>query len=148
MAAFAAADLSGSSPGEPKPDVQEPKRGLAMKSRIFSLIAILCLLAGVVAWSQDTRGTISGRVTDPSGAVIPGAQVVVTNVAMGNKTELTTNADGLYQATFLIGGIYRIEAAAQGFKKIVREGVEVRIAERLEINLALEVGASEQSVTI
>jgi hypothetical protein len=119
-----------------------------MKSRIFSLIAIVCLLAVVVGWSQDTRGTISGRVTDPSGAVIPGAQVVVINVAMGNKTELTTNADGLYQATFLIGGIYRIEAAAQGFKKIVREGVEVRIAERLEINLALEVGGSEQSVTI
>jgi len=102
----------------------------------------------VVAWSQDTRGTISGRVTDPSGAVVPGAQVVVTNVAMGNKTGLTTNADGLYQATFLIGGVYRIEAAAQGFKKVVREGVEVRIAERLEINFALEVGAAEQSVTI
>src|ERR1035437_2498101 len=106
-----------------------------MKSPIFSLIAIVCLLAGVVAWSQDTRGTISGRVTDPSGAIIPGAQVVVTNVAMGNKTSLTTNADGLYQATFLNEEVYRIEAAAQGFKKILREGVEVRIAERLEINL-------------
>jgi hypothetical protein len=148
MAALAAGDLSGSSAGEPKPDVQEPKGGLAMKSRIFSLIAIVCLLASVVAWSQETRGTISGRVTDPSGAVIPGAQVVVTNSAMGTKTSLKTNQDGFYQASFLIPGVYHIEVTAAGFKKDVRDGIEVRVSDRLEVNLALELGASEQTVTV
>ena len=48
--------------------------------------------------AQDTRGTIKGRITDPSGAVVPGAAVVVTNTAMGTKTTLTTNQDGYYQA--------------------------------------------------
>ena len=69
-----------------------------MPSRIFSLIAILCLLTAGSVWSQDTRGTITGRVTDPSGAVIAGAKVVVTNAAMGTKIDLTTNAEGIYRA--------------------------------------------------
>jgi hypothetical protein len=49
-----------------------------MPSRIYSIAAILCLLTAGAVWSQDTKGTITGRVTDPSGSVIPGAQVVVT----------------------------------------------------------------------
>src|ERR1035438_3639764 len=63
-----------------------------MPSRIYSLVVILCLLIAP-AWTQDTKGTISGRVTDPSGSVIPGAQVVVTNTAMGTKSDLIRHGD-------------------------------------------------------
>jgi hypothetical protein len=119
-----------------------------MLRRILSLVAIQCLLTIAVGWSQETRGTITGRVSDPSGAIIPGASVVVTNTAMGTKVALTTNQNGLYEAAYLIPGIYQIEATAQGFKKVIRGGVGVRVADRLELNLALEIGASEQSVTV
>ncbi len=63
-----------------------------MKVRIFSLIAILILLTGLPAWSQDARGSILGKITDPSGAVLTGATVVVSNPAMGTKLTLTTDA--------------------------------------------------------
>ncbi len=119
-----------------------------MSRRILSLIALLALFAGGVIWAQDSRGTLTGRITDPSGAVIPGATVVVTNDAMGTKVQQQTGPDGYYHAPFLTPGQYKIEVSAQGFKKIVREGIEVRVADRLEINLALELGASEQSVTV
>jgi hypothetical protein len=122
-------------------------KGYLMPSRIYSIIAILCLLTAGSVWSQDTKGTISGRVTDPSGSVIPGAQVVVTNSAMGTKSDLTTNAEGIYRAAALSPGSYQVEVASQGFKKSIR-AVEVRVADRLDVNITLEIGASEQSVTV
>lgn len=119
-----------------------------MLRRIWSSMAMLTLLTGGLAWSQDTRGTITGRITDPSGAVMPGVSVVVTNTAMGTKATSKTSQDGYYQAALLMPGIYQVEAVAPGFKKIVRDGIEVRVADRLEINLTLEIGASEVSVTV
>ncbi|MEO8373526.1 MAG: TonB-dependent receptor, partial [Candidatus Solibacter sp.] len=118
-----------------------------MPSRIHSLLAILCLLTAGSVWSQDTKGTISGRVTDPSGSVIPGAKVIVTNTAMGTKTDVTTNAEGIYRAPALNPGEYTVEVTSQGFKKSIRN-VEVRVADRLDISIVLEIGAAEQSVTV
>jgi hypothetical protein len=118
-----------------------------MKTRLFQLVLTLTVLAGAV-FGQETRGTIVGRVVDPSGAFIPGASVVVTNTAMGTKFNLKTNENGYYQATFLIPGMYSIEASSQGFKKAVRDNVQIQVNDRLEINMALEVGASEQSITV
>ena len=118
-----------------------------MTNRIFSLIPILCLPT-VIGWSQETRGNIAGKVSDPSGASIPGAKVVVTNTAMGIKTSLTTNETGFYQATYLIPGMYRIEVSSEGFRTAVRDDIEVRVADRLEINLMLTIGNSQQSITV
>jgi Carboxypeptidase regulatory-like domain len=115
------------------------------KSMVFVLI--LLFLAGILP-AQETRGTIVGRVADPSGAMIPGATVVVTNSAMGTKTTVNTNAEGLYQASFLIPGPYRIEVNSAGFKKLVRDNIEVQVADRLEINFAMQVGDAETSLTV
>jgi hypothetical protein len=119
-----------------------------MKQAYFLSLILVCLLSASVATAQETHGAIVGRVADPTGAVIPGASVVVTNTAMGTKVSLTTGADGFYQALLLQPGIYRIEATAQGFKKLERQGVEVRLSDRLEINLALELGNATESVTV
>ncbi len=115
--------------------------------RKLVLTVLLCLLVANLGWSQDARGTILGKISDPSGAVIPGAQVVVVNVAMGTKTTLTTNADGYYLAPLLIPGAYRVEVTLSGFKKAVRD-VEVRVGDRLDISIALEIGTSDQQVTV
>src|SRR5690242_7915720 len=110
-----------------------------MPRRILSLIIMLTALACMLGWSQDTRGTITGRITDPSGAVIPGASVVVTNVAMGSKLTVGTNQDGYYTAPLLMPGTYQVEVTVTGFKKALRDGIEVRVADRLEVNFALEI---------
>ena len=119
-----------------------------MRYRIFSLIAMVLLLLGLPAAAQDARGTIVGRVSDPSGAVLPGAQVAVVNPAMGTRLSLTTNSEGMYLAPLLQPGTYSVEVTAQGFKKAVRNNVELRIGDRLDISMALEVGAADQSVTV
>jgi hypothetical protein len=116
--------------------------------RRLTLIVLLCFLVLAPAWSQDARGTIVGRITDPSGAVVPGVQVIVTNVAMGTKTTLTTNAEGFYLAPLLIPGVYRVEATLTGFKKALKDGIEVRVGDRLDISFALELGTSDQQVTV
>src|SRR5689334_6233761 len=97
--------------------------------RQISLGALICLLTAWSAFGQETRGTIVGRVTDPTGAVIPGAQVVVTHQAMGTKVAASANAEGLYQASFLIPGIYVVTVESAGFKKFVRKDIELRINE-------------------
>ncbi|HPT25888.1 MAG TPA: TonB-dependent receptor [Bryobacteraceae bacterium] len=119
-----------------------------MINRISSLIAVLILSCGLSAWAQDARGTILGKVSDPSGAVIANAEVVVTNQAMGTKMTLTTNAEGMYLAPLLSPGQYQVEVSSAGFKKALRSGIEVRIADRLDISVTLEVGATDQSVTV
>ena len=119
-----------------------------MRYRIFSLIAIFVLLAGLPAWAQDARGTILGKITDQSGAILPGAQVVVTNPSMGTRLALVSNSDGMYLAPMLSPGSYTVEVTAQGFKKALRSNIEVRIADRLDISVMLEVGAADQSVTV
>jgi len=80
--------------------------------------------------------------------VIAGATVVVSNSSMGTKSVQTTGDQGLYRATFLSPGLYNIEVTAPGFRKSLRNAVEVRVADRLEIDIKLEIGASEQSVTV
>jgi hypothetical protein len=118
------------------------------KSRSIALLALATLLSAAVCWSQETRGSIVGKVTDPSGALIAGANVVVTNTAMGTKTTLTTNGDGYYQATYLIPGTYQVDVASPGFKKAIRGGIEIRIADRIEVNIPLELGDSQLSITV
>lgn len=118
-----------------------------MKTRLLSFLVVLTLLS-YAGWAQDTRGTISGRVTDPSGASIAGAVVVVSNPSMGTKATVTTSADGLYRAPFLSPGLYEIEVTSPGFKKALKRSVEVRVADRLEIDIAMEIGATEQQITV
>ena len=97
--------------------------------------------------AQESRGTIVGKVLDPSGAVVPGATVTVVNRSMGTKVTLTTNESGSYQASFLLPGGYQITAEQAGFKKYVRD-VEVQVNARLEVNIPLEVGAASDAVTV
>ncbi|MBN8731333.1 MAG: TonB-dependent receptor [Acidobacteria bacterium] len=119
--------------------------------RFRSAAAALLLLTFLLvppAWSQEARGTIVGTITDSTGAVIPSAKVDVISKTMGTKVSLTTNESGHYQAAYLIPGEYQVVAQSDGFKRFVRDGIEVRVNDRVEVNLSLEVGGTEQSVTV
>ncbi|MGC9970172.1 MAG: TonB-dependent receptor [Bryobacteraceae bacterium] len=118
-----------------------------MRNRSFIVVLLMLLVVGV-SMGQESRGTLMGRVTDAQNAVIPNASVQVVNTAMGTKLSMTTNDVGFYQASYLIPGMYQIVVEAPGFKKSVRDGVEVRVADRIEVDIALEVGAATESVTV
>ncbi|MBK7930925.1 MAG: carboxypeptidase regulatory-like domain-containing protein [Bryobacterales bacterium] len=119
--------------------------------RFRSAAAALLLLTFLLvppALAQEARGTIVGTITDSTGAVIPGAKVDVISKTMGTKVSLTTNESGHYQAAYLIPGEYQVVAQSDGFKRFIRDGIEVRVNDRVEVNLSLEVGGTEQSVTV
>ena len=117
--------------------------------RFVRLIAIgLLVLAPDVGAAQDARGTISGTVVDASKSLVPGASVTATNIAMGTSMSAVTNQDGFFQIPYLIPGAYKVTVELAGFKKWVRETVDVRVADRLELEVALEVGGTVEEVTV
>ena len=115
--------------------------------RLRVLMALL-LLAGAPLAAQEARGVILGRVLDPSGAAVPGAAVKITNTATGVLVTVKTNDQGNYGAPFLIPGTYRVAAEAPGFKQTVRGNVELRVDDRLDIEIRLEVGALSEQIVV
>jgi carboxypeptidase family protein len=116
-------------------------------ARILICVLLVSLMS-LSAWSQEFRGSISGRVTEASGAAVPGATVTITNLATNTSTTATTNESGGYTAIYLNPGSYTVAVEASGFKKVIRQGIEVRVADRLELDLVLEVGALADTVNI
>jgi hypothetical protein len=110
---------------------------------IIALTAFAMLCA-----AQETRGTISGTISDQQGASIPNATVKISNQETGIVTTTRTNESGIYVAPFISIGSYTINASAQGFKATVRENVEVRVGDRLQLDFKLEVGAMSEHVTV
>jgi hypothetical protein len=107
---------------------------------VISLFWTILLSTPFVASAQETRGTILGRVTDPSGAVVAGAEVRATNAATGVAVSARSNESGNYVLPYLLTGDYAVEAQMAGFKKSVLEGIELRINDRVEVNIELQVG--------
>ena len=114
---------------------------------VTAALALLLLLV-LAAPAQETRSTIAGRVLDPQGAPVPGATVVVTNVDTNASTHLTTNEVGYYEARLLMPGPYEITAEAAGFKKTVRKGVTLAVATEAQIDVALQLGAVNEVVSV
>ena len=115
---------------------------------LFTLIAFALLLSSHQSAGQEFRGSISGMVSDATGAALPGAKVTVTNVATNVPATTTTGAGGNYTVLYLPPGQYTISAEAKGFKKLVRSGIEVQIGDRLTVNLPLEVGSVTEEVRV
>ena len=111
----------------------------------------LALLMAVVAASvgaQEFRATMTGRVTDEQGAVLPGVTVAVTNANTNGSLTAVTNESGVYTVTPLQPGTYRIAAALSGFKTFVREAIVLRTAETGTVNIQLQLGHIEETVTV
>ena len=108
----------------------------------------LPVLLGTLLWSQDFRAGLTGVVSDPAGAAVAGAKVRATNIQTNAVSEATTNETGLYSISFLIPGKYTVEVEAPGFKKVVREEVELQISVRSALDFQLEIGAMSERVTV
>src|SRR4051812_38100333 len=98
--------------------------------------------------AQEYRGGVLGRVIDPTGAAVAGAKIRVSNVDTGVAVDTTTNAEGNYQAPFLLPGNYSVTAELSGFKTAERKDVRVPTSTQVRVDLALEIGSSTESVTV
>jgi Carboxypeptidase regulatory-like domain len=119
-----------------------------MKSPLLrSLLCMSLLIISVSVWAQDT-GQLTGTVHDPSGAAIPGAEVVVSNTGQGINRTTTTNQSGDWLVGGLLGGTYDVAVTANGFKKYQAKSVVLRIGQKLRVDSQLEVGAVNTEVVV
>jgi hypothetical protein len=100
------------------------------------------------AAAQEFRGTILGRVTDPQGAAIPGATVIVTNEETNVSSETQTQTDGAYRIPFLIPGRYRVEVSLSGFKKFSQSGITVGVTQNVSVDAKLVLGEVTETVDV
>jgi hypothetical protein len=100
------------------------------------------------AQTADARGALVGRVTDPSGAVVPGAEIRATNVATGVVASTRTNEAGNHALPFLVPGVYTVTAELAGFKKFVRENVQIRVNDSVELNIQMALGDVTEAVQV
>jgi hypothetical protein len=125
--------------------------GWVMVSRRFlSLVVSLGVLLStcIFVQGQSTYGSITGSVTDPSGAAISDARVTLTNLGTAEKRVQPTGADGLYGFVNLIPGSYRVEAEKPGFKRVTQEPVVVQVQQNSKIDLALPIGQATETVEV
>src|SRR5437867_85067 len=101
-----------------------------------------------IAFGQSDRGTVTGTVSDATGAVIPGADVVAMNTETAARYETITTGTGNYTLTQLPAAVYQLSVELPGFKRYVRQGITVQVAQILRIDVALEVGAATDEVTV
>jgi hypothetical protein len=105
-------------------------------------------LFSLAASAQEPRGTILGRITDRTGAVVPGVTVTATNLATNVAVRASSNAEGLYELAYLLAGQYKLEAGAAGFKTWTRSDIDLRLGARLLVDMELDIGAMTEVVEV
>ena len=111
--------------------------------KLFSIF-----LLSLVAFAQSDRGTISGTVSDPAGALIPNATVTVVNQANGVKLALATTQTGNFSAPYLNAGLYEVTVEVQGFRKSVQKNVRVQVAQSASLDITLQIGSAAESISV
>ena len=122
-----------------------------MGARFILKAAVLVLTTLVLTTplnAQETRGKITGRVTDPSKAILPGATVTVTDVARNTVATATSNEQGLFQVNYLLPGTYKVAIEMIGFKTFVQDNVVLQIAQTIDLAVTLDVGPREEVVSV
>src|ERR1700704_6047372 len=118
---------------------------LAME-KYTSLVVFTVLSAS--AWAQSGNSVIAGTVKDITGAPVPSAKILIKNVDSGVEVGALTNDAGLYRASALLPGSYRVEADASGFDHLSRGPLVLQISQTLAIDITLQVGQQNQTVNV
>src|SRR6266516_3418123 len=119
-----------------------------MSIKLISITGWVCLVLAQFVLSQDYRASISGIVTDPSGAVILGAAIKTIRVDTNETKEVVATSDGHSASPYLIPGAYDLEFSAAGFQTVKRKGIVLRVADKLNLSVQLPIGALTQEVTV
>ncbi len=115
--------------------------------RFWKVVFCLFVIA-FASWAQSDRGTITGTIADPAGAVVANAAVEAKNVSTGAVYPVASSGTGNYTVAQLPAGPYELSVTVPGFKRYVRGGLQVEVAGTLRIDVALEVGGATESVTV
>ena len=126
----------------------ERKRTSAARATCVAALALTALFLAASLDAQETRGRITGRVTDTTKAPIPGASVTLTDAARGTTASSTTGGEGLFLFNFLLPGTYQVTVEVAGFKKHIQDKVQVQISETRDLPIVLEVGGMEEAVNV
>jgi len=115
---------------------------------VIALVLLLNVLCSSPVFAQVVGGTISGRVTDSSGAAIPNAKVTIKNLATSVTTTITTNAQGIFTAPNLLPGAYEARVSAPGFETSVQNGITLAIGSQQVLNFTMKVGTINETVEV
>ena len=119
--------------------------------RRISIIILCAVILGAVnvpILAQESRGSILGTVTDAQKAVVPGVEIVVTNVETNRSRSTVSGDTGFYEVPWLDAGSYSVSAEIPGFRKYVRSGITVSVASKVSIDIQLEVGEVQQVIQV
>ncbi len=111
-------------------------------------VAVLFCTFGSLLTAQEFRATVTGHVTDTSGAAMPKVTVQLTNLGTNEVAAAATNNQGIYSLPLLPPGTYRLSAEAAGFKKYVRDQIVLNVGDVTGIDIAMEVGQASESITV
>src|SRR5712671_5714031 len=115
---------------------------------LFACVLGLCLVVSVPVHAQVTGATLSGTVTDASGAVIAGAEVSVRNTATGISKDTTTDSAGFYTVPNLPAGVYEVRVTAEGFSTAVQSNLTLAVGAQQQLNFALKIGTTSETVQV
>jgi hypothetical protein len=115
---------------------------------VVCIVALVALMVPAPSLAQQGTSQISGKVTDPQGAVLPGVSITVRNEETGATRELITSVEGTYLASQLVPGRYAVTARLNGFRVMDRNALLLQVGNTLTINLTLPVGGIEEKVTV
>ncbi len=110
--------------------------------------AVLFFTLSVAAFAQEVRASISGTITDASGAPVPAAVITVTNVGKNTSIVSNSNESGLYSTPLLEPGAYTVVITRDGFRRVVRENIVLQTLDKARLDIQLQVGAVTDSVTV
>src|SRR5437588_2816802 len=120
------------------------RKNLQAKYRRISLALICvlfaCVIGAIPVMAQQVTATITGQVTDPSGAAIPGAKVTATDTQRGTQYAAQTNSDGRYTISNILVGTYDIKVENQGFQSATQSNITLQLNQVAKLHFALQVG--------
>src|SRR5437867_3911833 len=136
--------------GQEEPAMKEQTRIMTPSCKPIVVVMLAVLLLTLVAPVTKAQQTaqITGVITDASGAVVVGAKVTVGNERTGIKTATLTSESGNYNVLFLPPGKYGISVQREGFRPINRTGIELQVAQVVQVNFQLEVGSAAETITV
>jgi hypothetical protein len=115
---------------------------------VSRLVVFVTLALASAAAAQEFRATITGRVSDPTGSVVPGATVTATNTETGELASATTTTEGVYTIPFLKPGLYTVAAELTGFRKVSQANVRLEVGQTAAVNFQLQLGELSEQVSV